>query len=280
MIPLQSSLHRRKMIVNIPLLSTRPQLEQIRDTINNYLRLPLFRDYASGIPGYLLEYAVATARGAVILPTKDFVDVVLPSAQLGWQVKSLLEHSPLTWKRVPLKGDKTRLIAGATTSPGLKKLGDAIIQDCNLKARGSLNLDFKNNLRARNLVGTRKLQLSEIGYSCLMVFPDRNKATYFERLLITTNKPDLFNPEDYVWNSPEMEEKQSADNVSRSAYVGRYINGRKHFSWHGKTNDHQVHFEGDIDWRNEASEDNKIEFDLPTAQDYIDEKTFTDWHRD
>ena len=141
--------------------SSQKELNAIADILSNYARLPFS---STNIPGAVMEGVLAHVRKALVLRTYDFVDVVDRSSGLGWQIKSTLAGTPVTWKRAKIP-DSLALIAGSEKSAkGSQELGNAIVRFCNRHAQESMEL----------------YKLAQIGYARLVIFPDGN-VMYFER---------------------------------------------------------------------------------------------------
>jgi hypothetical protein len=150
---------------NRDVFSTRKELEAITRILTNYAKLPFSN---INIPGAVMEGVLGHVRKAQVLRTYDFVDVIDRSSGLGWQVKSTLAGTPVTWKRAKIP-DSIALIADSEKSAkGLQALGNAIIQFCNNHARESME----------------SYGLKQIGYARLVVF-ENGLVRYFERLLCT-----------------------------------------------------------------------------------------------
>ena len=162
-----------------PIFSSKAQLNELAKLVQNYVRLP-FSPIA--VPGGVLEGALSHVRGAKVLGKYDFVDVVDERRKIGWQVKSTLEKTPITWKRVKLKNRESLIDKSIGSEAAIQVLGDTIIAFCNEHARRSFE----------------KHELEEIGYARLIIHKDR-LATYFERVLCTKDDPRVFHAEDFKW---------------------------------------------------------------------------------
>src|SRR6185437_173347 len=115
-------------MANNNLFSTGEELEMVARILQNYVRLPFS---PTNIPGAVMEGVLGHVRRAAVLRTYDFVDVVDSDAGLGWQVKSTLAGTPVTWKRAKIP-ERAKLIAASEKSAkGCQALGDAIIAFCN-----------------------------------------------------------------------------------------------------------------------------------------------------
>jgi len=162
------------------------------------------------------------------LATYDYVDVCRPF-DVGWQVKSTKDSTPLTWKRAKIAKSDELIKASENSREACQELGNAIIDFCNSHAHESL----------------RQYGLKEIGYSRLIMFDDQT-AIYFERLIATPTSPDIFNKDNYEWHwsSPKSVTKKE----QLSALHGIDLTtGRKAFAWHGR-GENQLHFSGEKDW--------------------------------
>jgi hypothetical protein len=165
--------------VKTRIFSSADQLENIQEVLYKYLRLPFS---GVNVPGAVMEGVIADIRDAEILNTYDFVDVIDRSERIGWQVKSTKASTPVTWKRAKIPNADQLIDDSRDGREGLQALGDAIIDFCNQHALHSL--DYYG--------------LVEIGYARLIVHND-HRATYFERLLCTSERPNVFDPENYKW---------------------------------------------------------------------------------
>lgn len=141
------------------------------------LRLPFSQ---GAIPGRMLEDAFAHVRLGKVLHTYDFVDVINAEQKYGWQMKSTRETTPVTWKRAKIPDAAQLIDASETSDAACQELGDAIIRFCNQHARRSL-LDY---------------DLEEVGYVRLILH-DSGEVTYFEKLLCSASKPDIFDTKDF-----------------------------------------------------------------------------------
>lgn len=61
------------------------------------LKLPIIE---GNIPGNLLEHVFAYNRNAEVLNTYDFIDVIDKERGIGWQIKSTMASTPVTWIRL------------------------------------------------------------------------------------------------------------------------------------------------------------------------------------
>ncbi|MGA8765300.1 MAG: hypothetical protein WB562_20700, partial [Candidatus Sulfotelmatobacter sp.] len=147
--------------------------------LKNYIRLPFS---PINIPGAVMEGVLGHVRKGEVLRTYDFVDVVDRKAGLGWQVKSTLAGTPVTWKRAKIPERLELITASEESDEGLQALGNAIIDFCNRHAQESLDL----------------YGLKQIGYARLVIH-ESGDAMYFERLLCTREAPRIFEPEEFSW---------------------------------------------------------------------------------
>ena len=244
--------------------SNKAQLEKIANYLTAYMRIPYFQD--DSIPGKIMEKIISLVRDAKQLSTYDYVDVVRKN-DVGWQVKSTQDSTPLTWKRAKIP-DSERLIKESERSDEARQiLGDIIIEFCNNHAKERMSL----------------YNLHEIGYSRLIFFSDLS-AVYFERLLCTPDKPNIFDKNDYIWHWSEP--KKASDSSKKEqlpAFHGvSKKTGKKVFAWHGK-GENQLHFSGEKNWWpevdrppvegvfNYSADNHAIAFKLPSKKVEWDE---------
>ncbi len=173
----------------LDLFSSTAQLMEIGRVLSTYMRLPLSSET---IPGGTMEALLAHIRGGVVLGKYDFVDVIKPESKCGWQVKSTKARTPVTWKRAKIPGREKLISASKKSAVGAQALGDAIIEFCNAHALASL----------------KTYDLDQIGY-CRLILRGNGLVTYFERLLVTREKPQVFLPSDFVWNWSKPKETKS-----------------------------------------------------------------------
>jgi hypothetical protein len=210
----------------LTIYSNKEQLEKIVHYLNAYMRIPYFQDDA--VPGKIMEKIIALVRGANQLDTYDYVDVCIKD-RFGWSIKSTKSRTPVTWKRAKIPNANELIKLSEDSKDACQLLGDVIIDFCNNHAKESLAL----------------YNLSEIGYSRLIVFPD-NTAIYFERLISTLSEPEIFNKCDFVWHWTKP--KKTIKKEQLSALHGVSIKtGKKVFAWHGR-GENQLHFSGEGDW--------------------------------
>lgn len=216
--------------------STPDQLKKIAHYLTAYMRIPYFQD--DTIPGKIMEKIVSLVHGGEQLATYDYVDVCIPG-KVGWQVKSTKDNTPLTWKRAKIANSDALIKESEKGEPGLRKLGNAIIDFCNSHAEESIKL----------------YKLDEIGYSRLIMFGD-GTALYFERLICTKETPQIFASGDYEWhwstpkNTIKKEQLPALHGIHKAT-------GRKAFAWHGK-GENQLHFSGEKDWWPEIEMPTKV----------------------
>lgn len=208
------------------LTSKASQIERLAQLVRRYSMLP-FAD--KGIPGSVLEAALAEVRGGRVLNTYDFVDVIHPDDRIGWQVKSTMEKTPVTWKRAKIP-NRDELVAKSHQTPaGAQALGDAIIDFCNHHAAASIIA----------------YGLHSIGYARLIVHPDRT-ASYFERLLCTSDDPTVFEKRAFRWQWSVAKATKGKEQLP--ALHGIHVaTGKKWFAWHG-LGENQLHFSGEGTW--------------------------------
>ena len=227
--------------------STPEQLENMRDILSNFVRMPFLQD---SIPGFLAEAVFAHVRGASVLKTYDFVDVVHNASHCGWQVKSSKESTALTWKRVKIENSAELIQKSAQSADDLQALGDMIINVCNDHARASM----------------KKYDLSEIGYARFIVHKD-GQVTYFERLLCSKNEPLVFNPRDFVWEWSKRKKTRTKEQLS--ALHGTNIKTEeKWWAWHGR-GENQLHFSEESVWWPPEDSPHTFSFELPRKEDRL-----------
>ena len=234
--------------------SSPEQLLEIRNILSNYIRLPFSEDT---IPGSIMEAVLAHVRGAKILNTYDFVDVIKTSEKLGWQIKSTKVTTPVTWKRAKIP-NQLELIEGSEKSKvGLQALGDSIINFCNEHVAESIKL----------------YNLENIGYSRLIINPD-GQVTYFERLLCTKNDPIIFKPSDFIWKWSVK--KNTIKKEQLSALHGFKLDtGNKWWAWHGR-GENQLHFSGESEWWPQVNGEHSVSFRFPGAGEKMTLEGFMD----
>ncbi len=221
--------------------SSAQQLQTIADYLFAYMRTPYFQD--DTIPGKVMEKIISLVHSAEQLATYDYVDVCRPH-DVGWQVKSTKDTTPLTWKRAKIANSDALIRKSENSTEARQELGDAIIDFCNNHVRESLKL----------------YDLKEIGYSRLIIFNDQT-AVYFERLLATPEAPDIFNRANYKWHWSLPKPGTKKEQLTALHGIDMRT-GRKAFAWHGR-GENQLHFSSERDWWPEIQKPTipgKIEF--------------------
>jgi hypothetical protein len=208
-----------------------------------YWRMPFAGD---SIPGAVLEGVVADVHGAQVLGTYDFIDVHDKQHAAGWQVKSTKADTPITWKRAKIPNQRRLIERSHRSAAGRQALGDAIIGFCNRHARASLDA----------------YGLKAIGYARLIV-RENNTALYFERLLCTRARPEVFRAADYVWQWSEAKDVKKKEQLP--ALHGRHVvTGKKVFAWHG-LGENQLHFSGEAEWWPRRGARHAVALTLPSV---------------
>lgn len=229
--------------------STPSQLDEMRQMLVNYSRLPFSQD---SIPGALMESALARVHGGEVLNTYDFVDVISDDRHHGWQVKSTKETTTVTWKRAKIPNAVALIEASKQSDAGLQILGDAIIEFCNEHVRASVE----------------RYNLDKIGYARLIVHRNR-QATYFERLLYSKEYPHIFNPKDFTWQWSTPKKTADKDKEQLPALHGSNVKtGRKWWAWHGR-GENQLHFSGETVWWPTAGTPHTFSFHLPQPENKL-----------
>jgi len=240
------------------IFSDSEQLERIAKILSSYARLPFVE---KNIPGAIMESVLATVRDAKVLNTYDFIDVVKEDTNIGWQVKSTLASTPITWKRAKIVNSPDLIFASQQTSQGCQELGNAIIKFCNDHAQHSL--DF--------------YELDQIGYSRLILHKN-NKATYFEKKLCDRNNPLLFNPEDYYWEWSIPKKTSKKEQLPAFKGIDK-ATGIKVWAWHG-LGENQLHFCAEKLWWPPVGHTNRIDFDMPTEAEKFSLEQFLEMLED
>jgi hypothetical protein len=234
--------------------STPEEMAEMVKLLSGYMKLPFSTDT---IPGAIMEAAIAHIKGAKVLNTYDYIDVVDEKNRIGWQVKATKASTPVTWKRAKIPNQEA-LIDESENKPkeGCEKLGKAIIDFCNNHAKQSLN-DYKID----------KIFLARL------VISDLNNAFYYERLLCTKENPVIFPPGDFTWewSTPKLAKKKE----QLPALHGRDINKHKCWAWHG-LGENQLHFSGEGLWWPDKEAPERIDFTLPTEDDKMSMQDFVD----
>jgi hypothetical protein len=235
------------------IFSSAEELREIATILKNYMRLPFT---SINIPGAVMEGVLGHVRKAEVLRTYDFIDVLDSTNGVGWQIKSTLAQTPVTWKRAKIP-NSLELIAGSEKAgPGCQALGDAIIEFCNAHGRESLKM----------------YKLREIGYARLILHSDGD-GTYFERSLCSRSKPNIFNPKDFTWkwSTPKV----TVAKEQLTALHGTHVpSGKKWWAWHGR-GENQLHFSGERAWWPEpSSKSHSISLSLPGEDDRLSIEAF------
>lgn len=226
--------------------SSNEELDRIENILTALLKLPLTD---RTISGDLMERVFAHVRGAAVLRTYDFVDIVDSTNHIGWQVKSTMAATPVTWIRGKISQREAMISQSENDETALNLLGEAILSYCN-------NHIWRS--------GFEKYNLEHIGYIRLIVFPN-GKLRYFERHLCTRDNPILFNPSHYTWQWSKQKNTTSKEQLSA---LHGFLNSpeygarRKHWAWHGR-GENQLHFCGEGDWWPEATDIHSRDFSFP-----------------
>ncbi|MGP9833374.1 hypothetical protein [Marinobacter sp. NSM] len=219
---------------------------EISKALIGYLKLPFSGD---SVPGTLLENVIGSVRGATVLNTYDFVDVISAADKVGWQIKSTKDTTPVTWKRAKIAGSARLIEESRKSVDALQDLGNRIIRFCNEHAEHSI----------------QKYALDEIGFSRLVVHSD-GRITYYERLLCTADDPRVFFEDDFTWHwsTPKKTKKGSKEQLP--ALHGTHVKtGKKWFAWHG-LGENQLHFSGESEWWPKATDDHHVVFRFPETR--------------
>ncbi len=234
------------------IFSTPTQLQVLSSILSKYARLP-FSD--ARVPGAVLEGALAHVRDGEVLRTYDFVDVIKRNAQCGWQVKSTMAKTPVTWKRAKIPDSVTLITTSRESTVGAQALGDAIIKFCNDHAIESIRL----------------YDLNQIGYSRLIIFPD-GRVLYFERLLCTKASPNIFDTTEFEWRWSAPKRTVKKEQLPALHGIHRPTN-RKWWAWHG-LGENQLHFSGESSWWPPPNDPHAVTFSFPAAADKIELEKF------
>lgn len=229
------------------LFSDEKDLDRIQKILTALLKLPL-TDHT--ISGDLMERVFAHVRGAEVLRTYDFVDIIDRTKRIGWQVKSTMASTPVTWIRGKISDREAMITRSEQGETGLKALGDAILAYCNDHIWHS---------------GFDKYDLDHIGYIRLIVFPD-GTLRYFERHLCSRDEPILFSPENYSWVWSKQKNAKAKEQLSALHGYFEDQSGtvkRKHWAWHGR-GENQLHFSGEGEWWPSPAEPHSREFKFPS----------------
>lgn len=234
------------------IFSTPKQLQVLSDILSKYARLPFS---PASIPGAVLEGALAHVRSGEVLRTYDFVDVIKRDVRCGWQVKSTMATTPVTWKRAKIPGSVALIAASRKSAEGVQNLGNAIIKFCNDHAIESLRL----------------YDLNQIGYSRLIIFPD-GRVLYFERLLCTKASPDIFDPTEFEWRWSLPKKTIKKEQLPALHGLHRPTN-KKWWAWHG-LGENQLHFSGERSWWPSPNDPHAITFSFPSDTDKVGMEKF------
>ena len=194
-----------------------------------------------------METLLAHIRGAKVLNTYDFVDVIHKEAGIGWQVKSTKEKTPVTWKRAKLPNVQDMILESQESEYARQALGNAIINFSNSHVRQSF----------------LKYDLKQIGYSRL-IFHEGGKVTYFERMLCSADNPDIFDPSEFKWEWSEPKKTKTKEQLPALQGI-RASTDEKWWAWHG-LGENQLHFSMESEWWPEPGAENSFSFNLPTDQ--------------
>ena len=228
------------------LFSSKEELKKIKSILTSLLRLPLTDE---SIPGEIMERVFSHVRGASVLKKYDFVDVVDRDRRIGWQVKSTLSSTPVTWIRCKIPDKENLIIESQRSEEGMARLGRAILGYCNDHILQS---------------GFEKYDLEHIGYIRLIVTPGRG-IRYFERHLCSAERPVLFNPDDYVWRWSKQKETKGKEQLP-ALHGYRMIGGKevKYWAWHGR-GENQLHFAGESAWWPATDGLHQMSFEFPAS---------------
>lgn len=240
------------------IFSATHELLLIKSVLSNYLRLPISQ---ASIPGDFMEGALAYVRDAERLNTYDYIDILDRDRRLGWSIKSTKETTPVTWKRAKIPYQNELMEASKSNAQDLQKLGNSIMDFCNHHVSESFE----------------KYQLNEIGYSRLIYHKDR-KITYFEKLLATRERPQIFNRNDFewAWSKPKKTTKKEQLPALHGIYKKT---GQKWWAWHG-LGENQLHFSGEKHWWPKANSRHAITFNSPTESQKISFEHLADLLKD
>ena len=227
--------------------SSQNQLQDIQRILANYFRLPAA---GTNIPGQLMESVLSHVRGGTVLNTYDFVDVIHPQISTGWQVKSTKKETPVTWKRAKIPNALELIEASRKSESGLQALGDTIIEFCNDHARASLH----------------NYKLLQIGYSRI-ILRQNGRVTYFERLLCSKDRPDIFDPADFTWRWSTPKKAIKKEQLPALHGIHR-ASEEKWWAWHG-LGENQLHFSGEPAWWPSDDDQHAFSFQLPSDQEKL-----------
>lgn len=237
------------------LFSSSSEISRLCEILCRFARLPVS---SINIPGAILESAFAYVREAEVLRTYDFVDVVNRRTHCGWQMKSTLAGTPVTWKRAKIPNSVALIAASQNSLEGQQKLGDAILSFCNAHAQHSIEL----------------YKLEEIGYSRLIVHPD-GSAMYFEKQLCTRENPNVFALQEFEWRWSTQKTTRKKEQLA-ALHGFHKPSGAKWFAWHG-LGENQLHFPGERTWwkfKTEEQSPRFAKFRLPIADENLSWEAF------
>lgn len=224
----------------------KPKTTLIANNLSTLFLLPFVTD---SIPGRIVEEVVAHIYGGSVLPTYDFVDVYIEGS-IGWQVKSTKEGTPITWKRAKIRNKQKLIEDSHKSTVGRQKLGDAIIKFCNTHAVESIH----------------QYGLDRIVYSRCIVHDDKT-LTYFERNLLTSSNPIMFNPRSFAWKWSTPKVTESKEQLPALHGYDRDT-GKKMWAWHG-LGENQLHFSGEGIWWNDGKNLGSTSVSLPSSDDQL-----------
>jgi len=232
--------------------SEKSQLEAISSILRGYIKLPFALET---IPGSFMETVLAHVRKGTVLNTYDFIDVLNAEMQIGWQVKSTKDTTPVTWKRAKIKESDNLITASQKSEKGLIALGNAIIDFCNDHALESIE----------------KYNLTKIYYSRLVIFEGK-EVLYFEKLLCTKDNPIIFNKNDFYWKWSRQKNTIRKEQLPALHGFHKTTN-KKWFAWHG-LGENQLHFSGEKNWWPNKNDQHHIKFLFPKADERLSQDQF------
>ena len=227
------------------LYSTQSEMTRIRGAIVAYSRLP-FSDQT--IPGRVMESILTFVRGGKVLNTYDFVDVI--QGTNGWQVKSTMENTPVTWKRAKIPDAEALIRESHKSAASLQRLGDSILTFCNQHVLESIE----------------RYNLANIEYARLIVHTSTNRMTYFERKVASKGEPCVFAPDEFRWKWSKPKRSIKKEQLPALHGTNKHT-GRKWFAWHG-LGENQLHFSGEQQWW-PTSGKHWCAFDIPGEKNQI-----------
>jgi hypothetical protein len=232
--------------------SEKSQLEAISSILRGYIKLPFALET---IPGSFMETVLAHVRKGTVLNTYDFIDVLNEEMQIGWQVKSTKDTTPVTWKRAKIKESDNLITASQKSEKGLIALGNAIIDFCNDHALESIE----------------KYNLTKIYYSRLVIFEGK-EVLYFEKLLCTKDNPIIFNKNDFYWKWSIQKNTIRKEQLPALHGFHKTTN-KKWFAWHG-LGENQFHFSGEKNWWPNKNDQYHIKFLFPKVDERLSQDQF------